>query len=253
MLNRNPGRNTSSSIAPVGAVTLTYKGCICRERAAWDEQHCVFFADNELFFQSTIFQPEAYSRSGTGATNALKDRSSWILEDDKANMFGRIQIQIMTGHFRQGFLLVDIEDSTTIADYCEILGQLIASLFVSMRLDTLKLIPASPPAILAMGVLCDTPPTEIKSFALGWFQEMTSQKVYHLEHTEWMASSAGIKAMSNLGWLKNRMAREEAAAISAGQEKKKSWLFTLLTLGRGRRRNEKMIHPLDQIRNKFID
>ena len=251
MKYRSSIRSPNSSIASIGAISLTCRGCVCREKSTWDDQHSAFFADNEPFFQNSIFHIESFTHSGASGAPTLKDRSSWVLEDKDLKLCGRIHLQLMTGHFRQGFLMVDIVPTSVLVDLDEVLGQLITSIFISMHLDTLKIIPASTPATLCLKSLCPTPPTQTMSFNTEFLPLMAVQIIHHLDRAAWLESPAGEKASSSLGWLKNRVARSEAMSMAANKEDKRPWLLNLLTFGRRRKKKNDLIHPLHQLRDRF--
>lgn len=228
----NSSRSPTPSIASIGAISVTCRGCVCREKSTWDEQHSIFFAKNEIFFRNSVFHQESFTRSGASIAPNLKDGASWVLEDDNLNLFGRVNLQIMTGHFRQGFLLIDLDDIATTADHQEGLGLLITSIFISKNLDTLKMIGTSDRARLCVESLCPLPPIKILSFSTEFLPQAAFQASHHLDRAVWMNSETGEKAAASLGWLKNRMAR--SAATVAVKPTKRRWLFSLLTLGRSR-------------------
>lgn len=241
-------RSPTSSIASIGPISLTCTGCVFREKTTWDEQHSVFFAKNELFFQNSILFGEPFTRSCACVAPTLKDGASWVLEAGNLNLLGRLQIQLVTGLFRQGLLLIDLEDVPTTVNLEEVVGQLITCIFISMNLDTLKIIWASDRARHCVESLCPLPPIKIMSFSSEFLPSATFQASHHLDRTAWMESEPGEKASASLGWLKNRIARSEASV--AVKETKRRWLFNFLTLGRSRNRNNQMVNPLRHMLNK---
>jgi hypothetical protein len=228
----NSSRSPTPSIASIGAISVTSRACVCREKSTWDEQHSVFFAKNEKFFQNSVSHGEPFTRSGASSAPTLKDGASWVIEDGNLNLFGRVNLQIVTGHFRLGFLAIDLDDIATTANHQEVLGLLITSIFISKNLDTLKIVGASNCARLCIESLCPLPPIRILSFSTEFLPQAAFQAIHDLDRAVWMESETGKKSAASLGWLKNRLARSEAAA--AVKRKKRRWLFRLLTLGRSR-------------------
>lgn len=249
MQRRDLSRTTTSSIAPSSALSLTGSGWKCLHRETWDTQHADFFVKNSPLYDSAISHFSPPSRRRKPGEPGLVDVASWVIETTDGQLLARLNLQKICGDFNHGLLFVDAEDNfSTGVDLSEILAQVITSTFMTMRLDTQKIIPLNAVATHHAGTICDVPESNVMSFTPGILPEVTTHATYQLEQQAWLASAAGQKSLETLTWLKKRLERTEAIRKLATKEPKQSWLFSLLTFGRRGRRREEMVHPLDRIR-----
>ena len=252
MQRRDFSRTTSSSIAPTSALSLTGSGWKCLHRETWDSQHADFFAKKSHLYESGISRFAPSARRRKPGEPGLNDVTSWVIETTNGQLLGRAHLQKIAGDFSHGLLFVDVEDDQPeTVNLSEVLAQLITSTFMTMRLDTQKVIPLNKMANHHAGTICDVPESPVMSFTLDILPEITTHVTYRLEQHAWLASAAGKKSLETLTWLKKRIERTEAIRKLATEEPKRSWLFSLLTFGRKRRRKEKMVHPLDVMRGSL--
>jgi hypothetical protein len=250
MQRRELCRTTTPSIAPSSALSLTGSGWRCLHRDTWDAQHTDFYAKNSSLYKSAIwrfFPPLRHRKPGD---LGLIDAGSWVIGASDGQLLARLNLQKIVGDFNHGLLFVDVkDDQSSGVDLSEVFAQLITSTFMTMRLDTQKIIPLSAAANYHAGTICDVPETPVMSFNPDILPEVTTYVTYQVEQHAWLASAAGQKSLEALSWLKKRIERTEAIRKLANEEPKKSWVFSILTFGRKRRRKEIMVHPLDQMRS----
>ena len=154
------------------------------------------------------------------------------------------------GDFRHGVILIDLEHPPADVNISVIISQLLTSTFITQDLDTQIAVPLTANAYAALFEICGDFRTDLLVLSKSWLPTTTRNSSFKIEKDAWMACEAGASSLASLGWLKKRVERIEATKSFSKSNQKVPWLFSLLTLGRRRGRNEPLIHPLDQMRAK---
>ena len=248
MQRRNPGRTTSVSIAPNSVFSLTGAGWICRSKESWDEKHHDFFAKNDLFYKNTITRSAGFYHVQSKSGPNIVDRSEWILEANDGQMHARLFLQVISGDFKHGILIFDLEDQNFAFNVRDAIAQLITSNFLALRLDTQKVIPFSETAVQCLDYLFANRCENLINFNREWLPDVKIQPAYQIDQETWLKTEVCKKSLNSLSWLKKRVERESATKARVNSEKKRPWFLSLLTVGRNRKQSGKMIHPLEEFR-----
>ncbi|MEI6833123.1 MAG: hypothetical protein WCL28_03950 [bacterium] len=224
---------TPTIIAPTNPVSLLGTGWRCIHRDVWEEKHHVFFAQNNLFCQNTIFTLGAQKSRSSRSFEASASSDFWIIESGTSTALqGRAALQVFQGNFRQGLLFLDL-GSECVGFSEEIITQLITLSFVNYDLATLKVASLSQSTKNFLSFLDLTLMTSLITFTRSHLPATQMQEVYKLEHQTWFDSPQGQESSVRLSWLKKRKERERAVQLAASKPKRKaSFLFSLFTLGR---------------------
>jgi len=244
MQHRELGRKLNTSIiASTQPVSLTGQGWRCLSRDAWDEKHHVFFGENPMFFQNTISKLASVTGRQANAFEPARRSQNWVIEEGPCVPVGRAILQTLTGDYPQGVLFIALETSQENMAI-EIISQMITQCFLTMELSTLKIIALSSLADSAMGHIGAHFRTSVLTFSTAHLPNSITQELYQMDQQAWLESPAGQKSMESLSWLKKRIDRMKAVKNLKKTEKQRPWLFNILTMGRGSRSQQRMIHPL---------
>lgn len=248
MYRRSFSKLSAPSIPSFGAVSLTGTGWMVRHKDAWEEKHHVFFSNSTGFYQNTA-SATAPSQN-LKASNSKKSHSadSWVWETSDGQVFGRTQIQITKGDFQQGVLLIELANNIETVDALIPLAELITSQFLGSGLDTLKIMPIGITSQELLRRLTSESQSRILTFSNEFLNTAIDSGMHQFDRDQWLTSDLGKLNAEKLTWLSRRVERAHSVNNRNQNETKRPWLFSLLS--RRRKRDEKMIHPLDKIRSR---
>lgn len=228
---------TAPIIAPTHSVSLTGEGWRCLHRDGWSEKHHEFFGQSTVFYKNTMSSLSSYYSKQGKNSSARANTEFWTIEmGEDLRPIGRVTLQIIGGTFHQGLLFLDLDD-IAIHVPTSLLGQLITYAFLTGELATLKIISLSAQANKAVQSFDPKFSGNVITFSRSHLPDTREQTLYQLEPEAWFDSAPGQKSLESLLWLKKRLERARAMALSSNKRKKKRpFLFSLLTLGKSRRR-----------------
>lgn len=239
-----------NSISSYGPVSLRTSEWTLRHRDTWDEKHHEFFAKSFDFYQNTMRKLASGLRHAQKPGQKAFSQESWVLESAKGFLFGRIQLQFVLGEFNQGVIFFDLIENHEGIDPTMAIAQLITSQFLALALDTQKIVPLGKIAEHSMKRLVDSQPKQIMTLSNNVLPEVIFPVVYEYDQPQWLNSTAGQSSLLALSWLQKRIDRIEKSRELASKTEKRPLLLSILTMGRHRRRSEKMIHPLDKLSSR---
>jgi hypothetical protein len=248
MQHRGLGRRfTSPIIAPTSSISLTGPGWRCLNREIWADEHHVFFAKDVAFYQNSISALAPFIRASKRGFEPPSQAQQWVIEMDGNRPVGRASLQVLKGDYCQGLLFVGIE--TTLPNLIEdVTAQLITLAFLGKELVTIKIVNMSPSSRQLIKYPNDNVSARVITFSRGHLPEIMFQPVHEIDRQEWFDSKLGETSLVALGWLKKRMDRVNAVSQVGRPKKSRSWIFSLLKIGKRRTSND-MIHPLTKIRS----
>jgi hypothetical protein len=215
-------------------------------RDSWADEHHVFFAQDVDFFKNTISALAPFTPPSKRGFDQPSQVQQWVIEMDGNRPVGRASLQVLRGDYCQGLLFIGLETSpfNLIED---ITSQLITLAFLSRELVSIKIVNRSSPPAHSIKYLNDHVSTRIMTFSKGHLPVAMTQTVQEFDRQTWFDSPLGQTSLVTLGWLKKRMDRANAMSQGGRPKKSRSWIFSLLKVGK-RRTSSEMIHPLTKIR-----
>jgi hypothetical protein len=219
-----------------------------RHKDAWDEKHHVFFGESTAFYQNTALAPATAPNPNSGNFRSTQTRDTWVCETAEGHQFGRFQIQVTSGDYQNGVLQIEFQNIPEGVDPTNPLAELITSQFLGRGLDTLKIFPLGILAEKHMRNLSPEPPRKILCFSRECLNTPIYPLMFQFDGEQWTTSEIGKSVAEKLTWLSRRVERANGASKREKNEAKRPWLFSLLL--RRRKRDDKMIHPLDKIRSR---
>lgn len=247
MQHRELGRRSISPIiAPTSSISLTGPGWRCLNRDSWSDEHHVFFGKDASFYKNTMSALAPFTPSSKRGFEPPSHGQQWVIVTDGNKPVGRASLQVLRGDYCQGLLFIGVE--TTQNHLIEdMTSQLITLAFLSKELVSIKIVNMSPVSTRLIKHLEDHFSSPIMTFSKGYLPDVMTQTVHEIDRDAWFDSTLGQTSLVKLGWLKKRMDRANAVSQVGRQKKSRSWIFSLLKVGK-RRTSSDMIHPLTKIR-----
>jgi hypothetical protein len=242
MQKRRNSNSSRSIIAPTKAISLFEGQWKCLAKEAWSNHHFEFFGENASFFNFTIGRDMR-----VGGNISSLQVADWVIETPNEDCLGCLRLQMINGDFKAGYLLFNTPTQID-ATVKTLLTQLITSLFILQKLDTLMLIPANEASARAAFEITKSHSKTILTFGQGTSPYSVKLNPVFLEKDIWLTSESGSKALSHLSWLKKRVEREAKMSNPEVKPRRLSWLSAILSLGFRRHRSSPSIHPLDSFR-----
>jgi hypothetical protein len=242
---------TSSSISPFRAISLLDARWKCLHQEQWSNQHHEFFIKTSNFCKSTILKCQPTTAIQNKRPSKILDPIHWILELNPSELIGRFTLQIISSDFRHGILFIDLDIVPNQIDVMPIISQLISSIFLSLSVDTQKIIAMSQASERALSTIPQLKANQIGVIldsSLPSFERISS---YDTDKMSWLESECGKASLESLSWLQKRVTRMKSIESLHSKPEKTSWIFSVLTLGRRRKTREPMVHPLIQFRKKW--
>lgn len=249
MTRRSFAKSSAQSIPSFGGVSLTGPGWMVRHKDSWGDKHHEFFGNSSVFYQNTTSAPTPTQNNKNKIQTSKESRDIWVIETAGGQLLGRVQIQATQGDFNHAVLHICLNEIPAEFDLKGVLSELITSQFLGRSLDAIKLFPIGAKAREIFQALDPNSHKKILSLSTEWLVSPIFPMMLELDREQWLASELGQSTCEKLGWLSRRVERANAVNNRDKKETKRPWILSLLFMGR--RRHEKMVHPLDKLRSRF--